>query len=134
MASSMFGNRLAPPDRRLLYAETQVEIWAYDGGLPLLIAYMLALLAALGSAALTALRDPDPYVSYWAGIVLVLGVAGVASGLGGQAFMSSIGVQFWALMGALHGARECARLEAARASVRAAAASSASAPRPGAAR
>jgi len=109
MAQAMFGNPLAPVARAPLYAETQIEMWVYDGGAPLLLAYALALAAAMVVAANTALRSPDPRVAYWAGVIMVYGVTIVASTFGYPVFMAPAGVQFWALFGALHGADACAR-------------------------
>ena len=112
MPQNMFGDRLAPVDRAPLWAETQIEMWILDGGAPLLLAYSLALVAAILSAAGTALRSHDPEVSYWAGVVLVYGVASLASVFGFPVFMAPAGVQFWALFGALFGADSAARSRA----------------------
>jgi hypothetical protein len=113
MAASMFASTVVPPDRAMIWAETQVEAWVLDGGLPLLVAYSMALAAAIASATWTALKCPDREVAYWAGVVLVYGVGAVAMVMGYAVFMSPLGVQFWALMGALFGAQERARFEAA---------------------
>ena len=113
--SAMFGNRLAPPDRAILYAETQVEIWIYDGGIPMLLLYPLALFIALGSAARTAVTCPDGEVAYCAGAVIVYAITIMTAALAGQPFMSPMGVQFWTLMGAVYGAQEYARVAALKA-------------------
>ena len=119
MASSMFGNLLAPPDRAPIYTETQIEMWILDGGLPLLIAYPFALILAIASAVKTALKCPDSDVAYWAGAVLIFTVTVLVSSLGFPAFSSPMGVQFWALLGAVYGAQEFARVEAVKARLRA---------------
>jgi hypothetical protein len=118
MASFFFGNRLAPVDRRLLYAETQVEVWVLDGGLPVLIAYPLALLLAIYSAAKTAVKCPDAEIAYWAGAILVYAITVLIAAGAGQPFMAPMGVQFWALLGGLYGAQEFARVEAAKAKMK----------------
>jgi hypothetical protein len=119
MASFFFGNPLAPVDRRPIYAETQVEVWILDGGLPVLIAYPLALLMAIYSAARTAVKCPDSEIAYWAGAILVYAVTVLIAAFAGQPFMSPMGVQFWALLGGLYGAQEFSRVEAAKAKLRA---------------
>jgi hypothetical protein len=118
MASFFFGNPLAPVDRRILYAETQVEVWILDGGIPVLIAYPLALLLAIYSAAKTAVKCPDPEIAYWAGAILVYGITVLMAAFAGQPFMSQMGVQFWALLGGLYGAQEFARVESAKAKMK----------------
>lgn len=114
MPSGLFGNPVSSPDRAPIGAETQIDTWVLDGGLPLLGAYALALALAMCSAMWTALRCPDPEIAYWAGVVVVYGVAAVSSAFGYPAFMAPAGVQFWALFAALFGAQEQARINAAR--------------------
>ncbi len=120
MASGMFGSSLVPFDRRVLYAETQIELWIYDGGLPLLFLYPLALLFAVASAVRTAVKCPDPEIAFWTGAVIVYVVAILTAVLAGQPFMAPMGVQFWALLGAIYGANELVRVNAAKANARAA--------------
>lgn len=119
MASGMFGSQLVPPDRRPLYAESQIEVWVLDGGAPLLILYPLALILAMFSAARTAVKCPDPEVAYWTGAMIVYAVATMVGIFGGQPFMSPMGVQFWALLGAVYGAQELSRVNAAKARAKA---------------
>jgi hypothetical protein len=111
MSSVYFGNPLTPADRVPLYAETQIETWVLDGGLPMLVLYPLAILLAFYSCFQIALRCPDQKLSYWAGVVFVYGVFVASACLGSVPFMSPIGVQFWAVFGALFGASDCARRE-----------------------
>ena len=120
MPSAMFGTRLVPPDRAPIYAETQIEFWILDGGLPVLIAYPLALIMAVFSAVKTAVKCPDPEIAYWAGAVLIFTVTVITAAMGGATFMAPMGVQFWALLGAVYGAQEHARVEAVKARLRAA--------------
>jgi hypothetical protein len=75
----------------------------------------------MGSAMKTALRCPNPEIAYWAGVVVVYGVAAVSSAFGYPVFMAPAGVQFWALFAALFGAQEQARVDAARERIRVAA-------------
>jgi hypothetical protein len=108
-----FGDRMAPPDSGNMYAETQIEVWTIDGGAPLLIGWIGALVAAMGSAVLVVLRGPDRELNYWAIVVVVIGVLTLLNCLGNMSFQSQIGMQFWVLMGGLFGADALVR-EAAR--------------------
>ena len=120
MASFFFGNPVGPPDRRPLYAETQIKTWIIEGGIPLLVMYSIALIAAFISAVRTALFCPDPEVAYWAGAVVVFAMSIATMLMAGVPFMAPIGVQFWAMFGALYGAQELSRVEASKARIRAA--------------
>jgi len=114
MASAYFGNLLTPPDRIPLYAETQIEFWILDGGLPVFLLYPLALILAFYSAWKIALRSPNPSLAYWGGVVAVYGLFIAISCFGGVPFMTPTGVQFWVVFGALYGAQECSRVEMAK--------------------
>ncbi len=118
IASVYFGNPLTPQDRAPLYAETQIDYWIIDGGLPLLLFYPAALILAFVGATRTALRSPDPEVAYWAGAVFVYAVAAGAGLLGGPAFVGPAGMQFWVLLGALYGAQQQARVDVLKAKTR----------------
>jgi hypothetical protein len=120
MSSTYFGNRLTPRDFAPLYAETQIDFWIIDGGLPLLILYPTALALAFLGVARTAIRAPDPEVAYWAGVVFVYAVAVGVAMLSGPTFVGPAGVQFWVLLGALYGAQERSRVDALKAKTRAA--------------
>ena len=117
MASVYFGDPAAPPERAPLYAETQIEVWVFDGGWPLLILYPLAVLLAFYSAWHIAWRCKDPIVSYWAGVVLIYGVSISATCLSGPLFLTPLGVQFWCAYGALFGTYEVYLRETARGKV-----------------
>jgi hypothetical protein len=115
MASFYFGNPLAPRDRKPLYAETQIEYWIIDGGVPLLLLYPAALVLAFAGVVRTALKAPDPEIAFWAGVVFVYTVATGAMLLSGPTFVGPPGIQFWLLLGALYGAQECSRVDALKA-------------------
>ena len=118
MASFYYGNFLTPRDRAPLYAETQVDYWVLDGGLPLVLLYPAALILAFVVVIRTAVGSPDPEVAYWAGAVFVYAVAAGASLLGGPTFQGPPGVQFWVLLGALYGAEQQTRVDALKAKTR----------------
>jgi hypothetical protein len=113
MMNAYFGNPMAPPDCSSLYAETQIEAWVIDGGVPLLLGSLAALAVALWSAARIALRGADRELSYWAIVVVVFGAIACLLSLGSMPFLSQIGIQAWVLLGGLFGADALAREEAA---------------------
>lgn len=113
MMYAYFGNPMAPPSSGNLYTETQIEAWVIDGGAPLLIGAIGAVVAAMWSAVRIVLRSPDRELNYWAIIVVVFGVFTSLGCVGSLTFLSPLGMQFWVLMGALFGADALAR-EAAR--------------------
>jgi hypothetical protein len=113
MMYAYFGNPLAPPQSGAIHSEIQFQFWIVDGGAPLLIASIGAVVAAMWSAMRIALRGKDRELIYWAIIVVVFGTFTVLGCLGGAPFVTPIGMQFWVLIGALFGADALSR-EAAR--------------------
>jgi hypothetical protein len=109
-----FGDHTPSPDRGLLWAEIQWTAWLYDGGLPLMVLYTGALVAALSSAVRIARTCRDDEVSFWAVPICGLGLSVVALCFNSMPFISAGGVQFWALFAALHALAERARLRAGR--------------------
>ena len=80
------------------------DLIMYDGGIPLVIGYAGALVLAMYDAVRIALTSRDRALAYWAAVIAAMNLGTVASCFGFNTFISPIGVQFWALAGALHGA------------------------------
>jgi hypothetical protein len=101
MISGYFGagGRGEPP----LWAEIQVAGWAIDGGIPLLLLCVGALVVTLASDTRLALRDPDPKVRACAAVVLAANLGTCALIFSFTPFVTQIGLQFWFLAGAVHG-------------------------------
>ncbi len=87
-----------------LYAEIQLTGWVYDGGAPLLLAYLLALAASMWYSLRIATRNPDPEIAVMAKSILAVQVCLVGTILGGPTFNTLLGSQFWLMAGALFGA------------------------------
>lgn len=87
-----------------LYAEIQLTGWLFDGGIPMWILYGGAVLAAMAYALRLTVKSRDPDIAYLAGLVLCL--EGMIFGIAwaGPAFNTQLGIQFWTLSAALHGA------------------------------
>ncbi len=71
MVSGYFGGG-STPDSAPLWAEIQVAGWTIDGGIPLLILYVGAIVVTLTSELRTALYDPDAKVRACAGVVVAV--------------------------------------------------------------
>jgi hypothetical protein len=114
--NSYFGDPFAPPSRGPLWCEIQIEGWILDGGAPLLLASVGAVITAMIVATLMALRCQDRELGYWATVVVIFGLFNTLSCLGNMPFLSPNGLQFWVLMGALFGADSVARRAAQKSS------------------
>lgn len=91
-------------ERGPIWAEIQWTGWILDGGIVLMGAYVLAILAAMLSTAKIGLTCPDPEIAFWAAVVWGINFAIVFQTLGSVPFVTSVGVQFWILAAALHAA------------------------------
>jgi hypothetical protein len=92
------------PGHPPLYAEIQLTGWIYDGGAPLLLAYLAALGAALWYSFRIAARHRDPEIAVMAKCILAVQICLVGTILGGPTFNTLLGSQFWLMAGALFGA------------------------------
>ena len=99
MISGYFGGG---PERPL-WAEIQVAGWAIDGGIPLVLVSIAALVVTLLAERRQALFDPDAKVRACAGIVLAANLGTAALIFSFTPFVTQIGLQFWFLAGAVHG-------------------------------
>lgn len=98
MISGYFG---AGPERPL-WAEIQVAGWAIDGGIPLVLVSIWALVVALLAGRRVALSDPDAKVRACAGVILAANLGTAALIFSFTPFVTQIGLQFWFLAGAVH--------------------------------
>jgi len=97
MISGYFGGG----SERQLWAEIQVAGWAIDGGIPLVIISMAALVVTLMTERRLALFDADPKVRACAGIILAANLGTAALIFSFTPFVTQIGLQFWFLAGAV---------------------------------
>jgi len=98
MISGYFG---AGPERPL-WAEIQVAGWAIDGGIPLVLVSISALVITLLAGRRVALSDPDAKVRACAGVILAANLGTAALIFSFTPFVTQIGLQFWFLAGAVH--------------------------------
>jgi hypothetical protein len=98
-----FGNPeslTAPP----IWAELQPNAWILDGGIPLLLLYAGALLIATRQQLRLALVGSP--LSSAAAAILAANVGTLALIFGFTPFTNQVGLQYWLLAGALHGAAQ----------------------------
>ncbi|HEU4456782.1 MAG TPA: hypothetical protein VFR81_27185 [Longimicrobium sp.] len=118
MMASYFGG--GEPSNGILPAKSYwVEIqwagWIVDGGAPLLLLYLFALVAALWMAWKVARSPPPrgaPELPFWGAVVLAHGVGALALTFSYPIFLSQAGMEFWLLNAALFAAARHARQRA----------------------
>jgi hypothetical protein len=101
MISGYFG-RSDNPDSTPLWAEIQIAGWAIDGGIPLLLLSIAALVVTFRAQVRAARLHEDPKVRACAAVIVAANVGTVALMLSFTPFVTQIGLQFWFLAGALH--------------------------------
>lgn len=90
--------------RRDIYSEIQFQAWVYDGGIPLLIAYLAAAVLTLWHVFRISLRTRNQEFAKiaCASVGMCMGI--LVMGLSGMPFISPAGLQFWLVLGAMIGA------------------------------
>jgi hypothetical protein len=89
--------------------EIQPTGWLLDGGLPLLVLYAGALATALVYSYRIVVKATALRLRDLATVLLCVQLAIVALCLTGAAFNTQLGIQFWAVTGALFGATRSSR-------------------------
>jgi hypothetical protein len=98
-----FGDR-SKLDSTEIWAEVQPTVWLLDGGIFLLGLYTLALvLTAVYEVKLT-FRLANREDRLWAATVAAVNIGTMALVFSFVPFVTQVGLQFWFLEGALHGA------------------------------
>ena len=101
MIHSSFGDPQRPSP---IWVEVMWPAWIYDGGFPLLLAYVGALVVAMLDSIRIALWSKDREVAYWGAVIVAFNLSVLATCFSFVAFLSPIGIQFWLLAAALHAA------------------------------
>lgn len=91
-------------DAQPIWVEIQLTGWLLDGGVLMWFFYGGAVLLALRHAYRRAVGAQDPQLFEAARLVLCLSVVIAGTSLAGPSFNTQLGVQFWFLAAALHGA------------------------------
>ena len=101
MVNSNFGNVMRPSP---VWVEVMVPAWVYDGGFPLLLAYVGAVVVAMANSLRIALTSRDKDLAFWAAVVVATNLSILASCMSFITFVAPIGIQFWLMSAALHAA------------------------------
>lgn len=96
MMNTYFGDN-SDPNRKSIYVEIQWTGWLLDGGLPLILAYAIALLITCSIAWTVSINRKIGDLSIWAAIVLAYSVGAIATTFGSAMFAGQNGMQFWLL-------------------------------------
>lgn len=92
------------PGSLRLGVDVQPLAWLYDGGLFLIAAYGIALVATVVWELKLVLRLPDPNDQLWAAAIVAANIGTLVLVFTFVPFATQIGTQFWFLEGLLHGA------------------------------
>jgi len=94
MVYKYFGESTHP-----LWAEIQWTAWLFDGGVPLILLYVSAILIASWGCLKLVLgqKGADPSLSLWAAVILSYNVGAIAICFDYAAFDGTGGVEFWLL-------------------------------------
>lgn len=84
-----------------LWAEIQWTAWLYDGGVPLILAYLGAIVTATWSCFRLALRSAGEELNIWAATLVAYNVGALALCFNYPFFMGTSGIEFWLLNAAL---------------------------------
>jgi hypothetical protein len=107
MIQAIFGD---PKRQSPIWCEVMLPAWIYDGGFPLLIGYVGALLAAMYDSIRIALTCPDRELGYWAAAIVAFNLSVLATTFSYVPFLSALGVEFWMFAAGLHAADARVRL------------------------
>lgn len=96
MVNRYFGSRT-----NSLWVEIQWTGWLLDGGVPLVLAYTLAILTVTYLAFRLAIRKEDGVLNSWAALVVAYNVGALALCFSYVLFIGTAGVEFWLINAAL---------------------------------
>jgi len=103
MMHGYFGDR-SKLESTEIWAEVQPTVWLLDGGFPLMLLYIAALVGAVTYEWRLAMKLEVREDRYWAATVAAVNIGTLALVFSFVPFVTQVGLQFWFLEGALHGA------------------------------
>jgi hypothetical protein len=115
-AYGVFGDyEIAPgKDGGQIWVEVQWPGWVVDGGIPLMIMYVTAVVLAMADSFRIALTCRDRELGYWAAVICALNLTTVANCFSACPFVANTGMGFWLSAAILHAADLRVRQEARR--------------------
>jgi hypothetical protein len=105
-AYSYFGDTAAgySGDRGQVWVEVQWPGWVVDGGIPLMVMYVVAIALAMLDTLRIARTSKDTELAYWASVIFTLNLSIVAGTFSACPFVAPYGIGFWAMAAAVHAA------------------------------
>jgi hypothetical protein len=103
MINNYFGDN-SDPDRANIYVELQWTGWLLDGGVPLILAYVVALFITLRTAFKIASNRTIGDLSIWGAIVFAHNIGTLAVTFSYPVFIAQGGMEFWLLNAVLFAA------------------------------
>jgi hypothetical protein len=100
MIYSYFGSD-RDPRKSMMWAEIQWTGWLFDGGIPLIFAYVLAIGVAFTTSFKIAISNKNDELWMWAALVLAYSLGAFAGTFTSPFFISQGGMEFWLLNAAL---------------------------------
>jgi hypothetical protein len=92
------------PERQPIWVEIQWTGWLLDGGVPLILAYLAALLIACRTAYRIAIRAPAQSLAMWGALIFAYDVGALALTFNYPLFIGQSGMEFWLLNATLFAA------------------------------
>ncbi|MEP7340601.1 MAG: hypothetical protein ABI977_22915 [Acidobacteriota bacterium] len=105
MMRAYFGNE-ANKDSPKIWAELQLPAWILDGGIVLVLLYVIALCVTAAYELRLARRAKAPELRECGAIILAVNLGVLAITFGFTPFTTQLGMQYWFLAGALYGAAQ----------------------------
>ncbi len=96
-------------DAPRIWSEIQLPSWILDGGVPLLLLYLIALGVTTAREWRVVRQTEDAQLAAWAPAIFAANCGTLAFIFSFTPFTAPIGMQYWFLVGALHGASEAQR-------------------------
>jgi hypothetical protein len=109
MMNEYFGDN-SDTRRSMIWVEIQWSGWLLDGGVPLILAYLAAIGAALWTAWRIATGSSPPALRGWAAVVLAYNIGALAMTFNYPFFHSQAAMELWMLNAALFSARDHVRV------------------------
>jgi hypothetical protein len=103
MMNYYFGDN-SDPNKAMIWAEIMWTGWVLDGGIPLVLAYVLAIGVGFWWAGKVALDRSHPELGIWGALVFAYNAGALAVTFNSPLFLSQGGLEFWLLNAALFGA------------------------------
>ena len=95
-----------------IWVEVQWPGWVVDGGIPLLVGYVVAIVLAMLNTLRIALNSRNNELAYWACVIFTMNLSAVATTFSSCPFVAPAGTGFWLMATALHAADQRTRVVA----------------------